>query len=71
MTGSHLHSQPSGGRFDGTYSVLAGLEALEDAGVVTGIQGSRWFEVEVLGARAHWCTLSPREGVAPPLGDMP
>ena len=24
-------------------------------GVVTGIQGSRWFEVEVLGARAHWC----------------
>ncbi len=34
LTGSHLDSQPSGGRFDGTYSVLAGLEALEDAGVV-------------------------------------
>lgn len=38
LTGSHLDSQPSGGRFDGTYGVLAGLEALEaleDAGAVT------------------------------------
>jgi len=29
MTGSHLDSQPSGGKFDGVYGVLAGLEALE------------------------------------------
>jgi N-carbamoyl-L-amino-acid hydrolase len=29
VTGSHLDTQPSGGRFDGTYGVLAGLEALE------------------------------------------
>ena len=28
MTGSHLDSQPSGGRYDGAYGVLAGLEAL-------------------------------------------
>lgn len=38
LTGSHLDSQPSGGRFDGAYGVLAGLEALEaleDAGAVT------------------------------------
>lgn len=29
MTGSHLDSQPKGGRFDGAYGVLAGFEALE------------------------------------------
>ena len=29
MTGSHMDSQPCGGRFDGIYGVLAGLEALE------------------------------------------
>jgi len=29
MTGSHLDSQPTGGMFDGTYGVLAGLEVLE------------------------------------------
>lgn len=34
MTGSHMDSQPQGGRFDGIFGVLAGLEALEaiDAG---------------------------------------
>ena len=35
-TGSHLDSQPTGGRFDGSFGVLAGLEALfalERAGV--------------------------------------
>ena len=38
VTGSHLDSQPQGGRFDGAFGVLAGfeaLEALEDAGVAT------------------------------------
>ena len=38
MTGSHMDSQPTGGRFDGIYGVLAGfevLEALEDAGIRT------------------------------------
>lgn len=38
LVGSHLDSQPDGGRFDGTYGVLAGLEllaALDDAGVRT------------------------------------
>ena len=29
MTGSHMDTQPKGGRFDGIYGVLAGLEALE------------------------------------------
>ena len=38
MTGSHLDTQPLGGRFDGIYGVLAGLEvmrALDDAGIRT------------------------------------
>jgi N-carbamoyl-L-amino-acid hydrolase len=38
MSGSHMDSQPTGGRFDGMYGVLAAfeaLEALEDAGIRT------------------------------------
>jgi beta-ureidopropionase / N-carbamoyl-L-amino-acid hydrolase len=38
LTGSHLDTQPTGGRYDGAYGVLAGfevLEALEDGGVRT------------------------------------
>ncbi|WP_422001294.1 Zn-dependent hydrolase [Reyranella sp.] len=38
MSGSHMDSQPTGGRFDGMYGVLAAfeaLEAMEDAGVKT------------------------------------
>jgi len=38
VTGSHMDTQPNGGRFDGIYGVIAGLEALaalHDAGVVT------------------------------------
>ena len=29
LTGSHLDSQPTGGKFDGVFGVLAGLEAME------------------------------------------
>jgi N-carbamoyl-L-amino-acid hydrolase len=38
LTGSHIDTQPSGGKFDGNYGVLAGLEvlrALNDAGIET------------------------------------
>ena len=38
ISGSHMDSQPTGGRFDGMYGVLAAfeaLEALEDAGIRT------------------------------------
>jgi N-carbamoyl-L-amino-acid hydrolase len=38
VTGSHMDTQPNGGRFDGIYGVIAGLEALtalHDAGVAT------------------------------------
>jgi N-carbamoyl-L-amino-acid hydrolase len=38
MTGSHIDTQPTGGKFDGNYGVLAGLEVfktLNDAEIVT------------------------------------
>ena len=38
LTGSHMDTQPQGGRFDGIYGVMAGLEAMQamqDAGVRT------------------------------------
>ncbi len=38
VLGSHLDTQPTGGRFDGVYGVLAGLEVIEtlnDASIVT------------------------------------
>ncbi|EJO28794.1 Zn-dependent hydrolase [Achromobacter marplatensis] len=38
MTGSHIDTQPTGGKFDGCYGVLAGLEVmrtLNDAGIDT------------------------------------
>jgi N-carbamoyl-L-amino-acid hydrolase len=38
LAGSHMDSQPTGGRFDGIFGVLAALEALEaldDAGIAT------------------------------------
>lgn len=38
LTGSHMDSQPKGGRFDGIYGVIAGLEAvqaLREAGIAT------------------------------------
>ncbi len=38
MTGSHIDTQPTGGKFDGNYGVMAGLEVfktLNDAGIVT------------------------------------
>src|SRR3954466_1692865 len=38
MTGSHIDTQPTGGKFDGNYGVLAGLEVirtLNDAKIIT------------------------------------
>ncbi len=46
MTGSHLDSQPTGGKFDGVYGVLAGLEALE-AMVATGFRPRRSIDLVV------------------------
>jgi N-carbamoyl-L-amino-acid hydrolase len=60
MTGSHMDSQPRGGRFDGIYGVLAGLEALEaieQAGVRTyhPIELVAWSNEE--GGRFPPCTM--------------
>jgi len=71
MTGSHLDTQPTGGRFDGIYGVLAGLEvirSLNDAGyqteravevaVWTNEEGSR-FAPAMLGSGAYSRALDP------------
>ena len=44
VTGSHLDSQPKGGKFDGAYGVLAGFEALESI-ERAGIKTKRPIEV--------------------------
>ena len=51
MSGSHLDSQPTGGKFDGAYGVLAAFEALEamaDAGVETAraVEAVAWTNEE-------------------------
>lgn len=51
VTGSHIDSQPTGGKFDGVYGVLAGLEvirSLNDAKVETlrPIEASIWTNEE-------------------------
>jgi N-carbamoyl-L-amino-acid hydrolase len=51
MTGSHLDSQPSGGKFDGAYGVLAGLEVvrrLNELGIQTRapIEVAAWTNEE-------------------------
>jgi N-carbamoyl-L-amino-acid hydrolase len=51
VTGSHLDTQPTGGRFDGAYGVLAGIEvmrALDDAGLATRrpIEVAAWTNEE-------------------------
>jgi len=44
LTGSHMDTQPQGGRFDGVYGVLAGLEAVE-AIAASGVRLRRAIEV--------------------------
>jgi N-carbamoyl-L-amino-acid hydrolase len=51
LIGSHLDTQPTGGRFDGVYGVLAGLEVLrtlQDHGVTTAraIEVASWTNEE-------------------------
>lgn len=72
LMGSHLDTQPSGGKFDGVYGVLAGLEvieALNDAGlrtrhplevaVWTNEEGCR-FDTAMMGS-AVWSGNMPLE----------
>ena len=66
ITGSHLDTQPTGGKFDGVYGVLAGLEVLRtlhDAGITplrpievavwTNEEGAR-FSPAMVGSGV-WC----------------
>ena len=46
MTGSHLDSQPMGGKFDGAFGVMAGLEALQ-AMSVAAVETRRPIELVV------------------------
>lgn len=70
ITGSHMDSQPAGGRFDGIYGVVAGLEvlsALKDSGITldrpvdvvawTNEEGSR-FAPGCMGSMA-WAGTKP------------
>jgi N-carbamoyl-L-amino-acid hydrolase len=72
MTGSHLDTQPTGGKFDGVYGVLAGLEVIEslnDHGLTTmhpielavwcNEEGSR-FPMAMMGS-AVWSGRLPLE----------
>ena len=74
VLGSHLDTQPTGGRFDGVYGVLGGLEvveALNDHGVRTSApvevavwtneEGSR-FAVSMMGS-AVWAGVLPLDEV--------
>jgi N-carbamoyl-L-amino-acid hydrolase len=76
MTGSHIDTVRTGGRYDGNYGVLAGLEvcrALDVAGVVTrhplcvafftNEEGAR-FQPDMLGSLVHAGGLSLQEAYA-------
>jgi len=74
--GSHLDTVPTGGRFDGVFGVLAGLEvlrALDEAGVKTLVplelvnwtneEGSR-FRPAMMGSRVHAGELALEDALA-------
>jgi len=78
MTGSHLDTQPTGGKFDGAYGVMAGLEVvrtLDDLGIETEApveivawtneEGSR-FSPAMVGSGAFAGVFDLAEGLARP-----
>ncbi len=84
LTGSHLDSQPNGGRFDGIWGVIAGLEALQalrEAGISTKrpIEVVAWTNEEggryapgCVGSMAYagyrpadtWDAITDKDGIA-------
>jgi N-carbamoyl-L-amino-acid hydrolase len=74
--GSHLDTVPTGGRFDGVFGVLAGLEvlrAIDEAGVTTRVplelvnwtneEGSR-FRPAMMGSRVHAGDMALEDALA-------
>lgn len=74
VLGSHLDTQPTGGRFDGVYGVLGGLEVIEslndaavstraplEVAVWTNEEGSR-FPVSMMGS-AVWAGLTDLQSI--------
>jgi N-carbamoyl-L-amino-acid hydrolase len=74
--GSHLDTVPTGGRFDGVFGVLAGLEvirALDEAGIITRVplelvnwtneEGSR-FRPAMMGSRVHAADMTLESALA-------
>jgi N-carbamoyl-L-amino-acid hydrolase len=83
MTGSHLDTQPTGGRFDGAYGVMAGLEVvrtLNDLGYETEApieivawtneEGSR-FSPAMVGSGAFTGVFRLEEALATPDNNAP
>lgn len=83
MTGSHIDTVRTGGRYDGNYGVLAGLEALatlRDAGIApprplavaffTNEEGSR-FQPDMLGSLVHVGGLALADAYAARASDGP
>jgi N-carbamoyl-L-amino-acid hydrolase len=78
VTGSHLDTQPTGGKFDGSYGVLAGLEAIEamsdlglatrrliDLVVWTNEEGYR-FQPTTMGSAVFACALQLEDALRRP-----
>jgi N-carbamoyl-L-amino-acid hydrolase len=57
LTGSHLDTQPTGGRFDGAFGVLAGLEVLE-AVHASSLQPVRSIDL-VIWSNEEGCRFAP------------
>ena len=45
LVGSHIDSQPTGGKFDGAFGVLAALEGVEKLIIARGVRPRRTIEV--------------------------